>query len=77
MFRFALALTGEAYKDRRALFDTFTYYQQIAGGFEKDTYEDEPYIVPFLVPGSKQTVLVVPGGGFAYKQTDYDGEGNG
>lgn len=55
----------------------FTYYQQIAGGFEKDTYEDEPYIVPFLVPGSKQTVLVVPGGGFAYKQTDYDGEGNG
>ncbi len=29
-------------------------------------------LVPYLVDGSDRAVLVVPGGGFAYKQSDLD-----
>ncbi len=76
MVRFILGIRGKAYKDNRAVIDTFTYYQQILGGFETETYEDEPYIVPSLVKDSDRAVIVVPGGGFSYKQSDYDAEGN-
>lgn len=41
----------------------------------KSKYEDIPYLTPFLVKGSNQAVIIVPGGGYAYKSSDYDGTG--
>lgn len=46
---------------------------QIPMGRVKDTYSDEPYIVPFIVKGSKESILLVPGGG--YFDVSMDGEG--
>ena len=76
MVRFLFAgIRGKEFKDRREAIDTFSYLAEIKPGLEKETYEDTPYITPFLVPGSKRAVLVVPGGGFTYKQSDLDGVG--
>ncbi len=68
-------IRGNAFQDNRRIIDTWTYLGEIKPGFGKETYEDEPYLVPFPVAGSKQAVIVVPGGGFSYKQSDFDGEG--
>lgn len=74
--RFFMSLPGKKFKDRQAEIDTFTYHAEIKSGCEKETYEDEPYIVPYIVKGSDSAVIVVPGGGFAYKSADYDNLGN-
>jgi len=71
LMRFCQMIKGESLSCRPEVVDTFTYLCEIKDGNEKETYEDVPYIIPFLVPGSKAAVLVVPGGGFAYKSTDY------
>jgi len=68
-------LCGDAYQDSSCVLDTWTYLAEIRPGYGKETYEDVPYLMPFLVPGSKRTILVVPGGGFCYKQSDLDGVG--
>jgi len=72
--RFILALRGSKYRNNKKDYDTWTYQYPIKQGFEKETYEDVPYILEFLVKGSDRAVIVVPGGGFAYKQSDLDGE---
>ncbi len=41
--------------------------------YVSDKYDDEPYVVPFVAEGSKDAVLVVPGG--AYQDVSLDGEG--
>lgn len=71
-----IGIRGKKYKDRRKTIDTMTYLAEIKLGYGKETYEDVPYIKSFLVSGSEKAVLVVPGGGFSYKQSDFDGEGN-
>ncbi|MGN0180723.1 MAG: alpha/beta hydrolase [Monoglobaceae bacterium] len=68
--RFTDVIACEDYKDVERTIDTFTYLQAIKGGYEKETYEDQPYIIPYLVPNSKGAVIVIPGGGFAYKSMD-------
>lgn len=76
LLRFLFAgIRGEKFKDHREAIDTWTYLAEIKPGFGKETYEDVPYLTPFLVPGSRRAVIVVPGGGFSYKQSDFDGEG--
>lgn len=76
MLRYAMSgIRGDAFHDSRSVTDTWTYLAEIRPGFSKETYEDVPYITPFLVPGSRRAVLIVPGGGFSYKQSDLDGEG--
>lgn len=72
---FFTSIGGQNYKDSRQKIDTYTYYNEIKAGFAKETYEDVPYIQPYLVDGSDKAVLVVPGGGFSFKQTDIDGSG--
>lgn len=67
---FANAIVGDKYIDKEKEIDTFTYLYEIQQGFEKETYEDEPYIIPYLVEGSDSAVIVIPGGGFAYKSMD-------
>ena len=67
---FGEAISNTKYEDKECEIDTFTYFFEIKGGFEKDTYEDEPYLIPYLVEDSDLAVIVVPGGGFGYKSID-------
>ena len=62
-------LTGD-YKDVEKDIDTLTYYYEIKGGYEKTTYEDEPYIIPYLTNKSNKSVIIISGGGFIYKSMD-------
>lgn len=64
---FAGSLVGEEYSDKENALDTFTYQFEIKGGYEKETYEDAPYIIPYLCEGSDSAVIVIPGGGYGYK----------
>ena len=73
---FASSIVGSTYKDKAREIDTFTYFYEIRAGFEREVYEDEPYIIPYLVENSNQAVLIVPGGGFGYKSMD-GGNGEG
>ncbi|UZM98090.1 alpha/beta hydrolase [Lysinibacillus sp. MHQ-1] len=40
------------------------------GGYEKTTYEDEPYLIPYAVANSDSAVIVIPGGGYSFKEMD-------
>lgn len=73
---FALALLRKKYKDCQTAYDTYTFRKSIQSGFDKETYEDVPYLAPFPVEGSDKAVIVVPGGGFCFRSSDADGEGN-
>lgn len=76
MLRFLPALRGNKYRDSEAVFDTFTYTYSIQRGYEKETYEDVPYLIPYTVENSKGAVIIVPGGGYAFKSI-YDGDAEG
>lgn len=67
---FAKAIVNSNYSDEESMIDTFTYLHEIKGGHEKETYEDEPYLIPYVVEGSDSAVIVIPGGGFGYKSMD-------
>ncbi|HFU3812078.1 TPA: alpha/beta hydrolase [Streptococcus suis] len=69
-FQFLKGIVGEKYQDNEQKIDTFTYLFEIKQGFEKETYEDEPYLIPYLQENSKGAVIVIPGGGFGYKSMD-------
>lgn len=66
---------GKEYVDKKELFDSFTYFHAIGNGWEKETYEDIPTLEVFPVQGSHQAVIVIPGGAYAFKQSDWDGTG--
>ncbi len=73
---FASAIVNENYKDEERTIDTFTYLYEIKGGYERETYEDIPYMIPYLSEGSDSAVIVIPGGGFSFKSMDgSNGEG--
>lgn len=67
---FVQAIVGDQYQDAEQVIDTFTYLQEIQGGYEKETYEDVPYLIPYTADGAKTAVIVIPGGGFGYKSID-------
>ena len=67
---FAKVIVNTEYEDVEQAVDTFTYLYEIESGYEKETYEDEPYLIPYLVDNSKGAVIVIPGGGFGYKSMD-------
>lgn len=67
---YARKINNTEYEDISRIGDTFTYLHEIKQGYELQTYEDIPYIIPHIVEGSKHTVLVLSGGGFAYKTID-------
>ncbi|WP_155594032.1 alpha/beta hydrolase [Lysinibacillus cavernae] len=69
-FKFSTNIVGEKYKDNEAAIDTFTYVHEIKGGYEKSTYEDEPYLIPYTMSNSDSAVIVIPGGGYGYKEMD-------
>lgn len=68
--RFTDVIAGEDYKDVERTIDTFTYLQAIKGGYEKETYEDEPYLIPYVIEDSDSAIIVIPGGGYGYKSMD-------
>lgn len=76
MLNFFRAMIRKKYQDCQRAYDTFTYHTCIKGGYDQKSYEDVPYIVPFLAEGSDCAVIVVPGGGFCFKSSDTDGEGS-
>lgn len=53
--------------------DTMVYRQEIQDGYANETYVDEPFIVPYLVPGSKKCVISCPGGAYLTKSIDSEG----
>ncbi len=72
---FANAIVNTKYKDEERTIDTFTYLYEVKGGYEKETYEDKPYLIPYIAGGSDCAVIVLPGGGFSFKSMDgSDGE---
>lgn len=68
--KYTLAIVNDEYKDEEQTIDTLTYLYEIKGGYEKETYEDEPYIISFIVENSNKAVIIVPGGGYGYKSID-------
>lgn len=67
---FALSIVNKRYRDVERKVDTFTYLYEIESGFEKGTFDDIPYLIPYLVDGSDTAVVVIPGGGFGFKSMD-------
>lgn len=68
--RFTDVIADKDYQNAERTIDTFTYLQAIKGGYEKETYEDTPYLIPYAVKGSDSAVIVIPGGGYGYKSMD-------
>ena len=54
--------------------DTMVYRDEIKEGYAKETYDDVPFLVPYLVPGSKKCVISCPGGAYLTKSIDNEGE---
>lgn len=54
--------------------DTMVYRQEIQVGFAKETYEDEPFLIPYLCEGSDRAVIICPGGAYLTKSMDSEGE---
>lgn len=72
--RWALSLRGSKYKNHKKIIDTFTA-TWIAGADDayRETFEDVPYLIPFVAEGSRQAVIVVPGGGYCMKEMEHEG----
>ena len=66
--------TGESKHDRMHWDDTLVYREEIKDGYAKETYADVPFLVPYLVPGSKKCVISCPGGAYLSKSIDNEGE---
>lgn len=77
VFSFAGLMVGENYIDVEQVSDSFTYFYEIQTGFEKKTYEDKPYLIPYPVENSRGAVILIPGGAYAYKSTDGGGTAEG
>ena len=71
------AIIGDDYRDVEQELDTVTWLREIKPGYEKETFEDEPFLIPYLSEGSDTAVIVIPGGGYVFKSIDSDTrEGN-
>lgn len=54
--------------------DTMVYREEIISGKAKDTFEDEPYLIPYILEGSKKCVISCPGGAYLMKDMANEGE---
>ena len=53
--------------------DTMVYREEIKHGYAGETYEDKPFLVPYLVPGSGRCVISCPGGAYLTKSIEAEG----
>ena len=69
-----LALRGYEFEDNKKIIDTYTatYVPQTDDAY-RETFEDVPYLIPFIAKSSKQAVIVVPGGGYCAKSMESEG----
>ena len=61
MLGFFFGIRGQKYKDTKRRIDTFTWSSGIKSGAESKRFDDVPYLIPYIAPGSKTAVIVVPG----------------
>ncbi|MFC3928535.1 alpha/beta hydrolase [Streptococcus caprae] len=54
--------------------DTMVYRQEIEHGPAGMTYEDQPFLVPYIVEGSDKAMLVCPGGAYLTKSMVNEGQ---
>lgn len=73
MNRFLTFLYFKNEKNAESVIDTYTYSYEIMSGYAKETYEDVPYLIPYLVDSAKDSVIILPGGGFANKSIEDGG----
>src|SRR3712207_8077402 len=66
-FSFSNTIVGEKYKDVEEAVDTFTYYNEIKPGYESDSFDDKPYLIPYIAKDSDRAVILIQGGGFVFK----------
>ena len=70
--RFEKAITGSEYKDVLNIIDTYTYTHGIQGEYDSILFNDEPFVIPYIVENSEKAVIIVPGGGYAIRS--YEGK---
>lgn len=63
-------MASDEFKDVEKEIDTMTFVNPIKGGYEKETFEDVPFLIPYMVGGASKSCIIVPGGGFAYKSIE-------
>src|SRR3712207_941434 len=73
-FSFSNTIVGEKYKDVEEAVDTFTYHNEIKPGYESGSFDDKPYLIPYIAKNSDRAVIIVPGGGFVFKTIDGSGQ---
>ena len=73
MNRFLTFLYFKNEKNAESVIDTYTYSYEIRSGYAKETYEDVPYLIPYLIDSAKDSVIILPGGGFANKSIEDGG----
>ena len=73
MNRFLTFLYFKNEKNAERVIDTYTYSYEIMSGYAKETYEDVPYLIPYLVENAKDSVIILPGGGFSNKSIEDGG----
>lgn len=73
LIEMGVGVFGKGIISSTAGLDTFTYDFWIAKGNESEYMDDIPTITPYVVPGSDTGVIVVPGGGFLYKEMEAEG----
>lgn len=65
--------SNESYIEDLSGNETMVYREEILTGMAKETYEDEPYLIPYLVPGSDRCVITCPGGAYLTKSMENEG----
>jgi acetyl esterase/lipase len=72
--KLVISVTSKEFSDsKKSVVDSYTWNQAVKRGWEKETFEDVPSLEAYPVTGAHQAVIVIPGGAYAFKQTDYDG----
>lgn len=65
---------GKFHKNGKKVIDTYTHIWVKSGDPDyRDSFEDEPYLIPFIAEGSRQAVVLVPGGGYCMKSMENEG----
>lgn len=72
--KWILAMRGKKFKDNKEIIDSFTArWVAKRDDAYKENFEDIPYMIPFIAEGSRQAVIVVPGGGYCIKEMEGEG----
>lgn len=74
LIQFVMQISKGKFDGNTKYMDSTHYNQEILKGKAKRTYDDIPVLEAYIVPGSERAVLIVPGGGFAYVESDGEGK---